>query len=467
MLENVYWRQYPVNLLSDDKMACVEAMLPDNQKHIPYMVYIAALKLCDNDGIFDLDDGAVMARLTRVKDVSVIFNVINLMRQRHILYRVFDNAMLCGFVEWTYTDKKSVPIEERRRRVAERIKQEQARAGVNKDFTLPVQNQIAPMQPELYQEAETAPQAGVFLCPENDKKAENVVKAADDDKNAKNVETVQYSTVQNNNTVQETVQTNIQDSINTHTQQQATGSGLLESPPQVACQDTNAVGVKNIQNQNTETANTPTGGDASAGEVISSLAEKALQEARESVENSDTASLIGYLNDFFVKNCYGFKANQSAGAINTLAGKILELSDDVNPPGTVAGLLCSEFKKMCDGQRAEYWKRMPLLPANMIKDRAWYELVQYAGKILATNTNSEKFIQAAKKAQEECEAEKELISDAMREEYLKYNINPLDPNAQKLLLIAKSREAEAERERNAEIDAEAERKAEDEEFEIF
>jgi hypothetical protein len=110
---------------------------------------------------------------------------------------------------------------------------------------------------------------------------------------------------------------------------------------------------------------------------------------------------------------------------------------------------------------------MPLLPANMIKDRAWYELVQYAGKILATNTNSEKFIQAAKKAQEECEAEKELIGDAMREEYLKYNINPLDPNAQKLLLMAKSREAEAERERNAEIDAEAERKAEDEEFEIF
>ena len=213
MLENVYWRQFPVNLLSDDKMACVEAMLPENEKHIPYMIYIAALKLCDNDGIFDLDDGAVMARLTRVKDVSVIFKVINLMRQRHILYRVFDNAMLCGLVEWTYSDKKSVPIEERRRRVAERIKQEQARAGVNKDFKLPAPNQIAPMQPDLHLEAETAPQAGDFLCPENDKKAENVVKTIYDDKKAENVETLQYSTIQNNITVQ----TNIQDSINTHT----------------------------------------------------------------------------------------------------------------------------------------------------------------------------------------------------------------------------------------------------------
>ena len=431
MLENVYWRQYPTNLLSDDKMACVEAMLPDEQKHIPYMIYIAALKICDNDGIFDLDDGVVMARLTRVKDVSIIFNVINLMRQRHILYRVFDNAMLCGLVEWTYSDKKSVPIEERRRRVAERIKQEQARAGVNKDFTLPGM------------EAETAPQTGDFSCPENDKKAENVVKMADDDKNAKNVDTVQYSTVQDN----KTIQTDIQDiHTNTHTKQQPTGYGPVLSPPPEGCQNTNAVGVENIQTKNTETANIPTDGDASASEAVSSLAEQALREAKESVENSDTASLIGYLNDFFVKNCYGgYDKSKSAGAINTLAGKILELSDDVNPPGTVAGLVCSEFKKMCDGQRGDYWARMPLLPANIIKPRAWAELCQYAGKILATQANSERFMQATKKAQEEWEQEKGLVSDAMREEYVKYNIDPENPQAQELLLMAKSREFEEAR----------------------
>lgn len=462
MLENVYWRQYPVNLLSDDKMACVEAMLPEEQKHIPYMIYIAALKLCDNDGIFDLDDGVVMARLTRVNDVSVIFNVINLMRQRHILYRVFDDAMLCGFVEWSYSDKKSVPIEERRRRVAERIKQEQARAGVNKDFTLPGKKQLAPM------EAETAPQAGDFLRPENDKKAENVVNERMDDKNAKNVVTLQ--TVQDN-TVHSTTQTNIQDSINTHTQQQATGSGLLESPPPVTCQDTNAVGVENIQNQNTETANTLTEGDASAGEAVSSLAAMALQEARESVENSDTASLIGYLNDFFVKNCYGgYDKSKSAGAINTLAGKILELSDEVNPPGTVAGLLCSEFKRMCDGQRAKYWKGQALLPAYMIKTRCWMELMQYAGKILASNKAQNKFTESWEKAEKEFREEQGLISDAVRAEYIKYNINPDDANANYLLLQAKSREQEELR-KAKEVEAEAQAAADAEisqqGFEIF
>ena len=476
MLRDVYWRQYPIDLLSDDKMACVEAMLPDELKHIPYMIYIAALRLCDENGVFDLDDGVVLARLVRCKDVNTVLDIVNKMRQRKILYRLFDGSRLCGLVDWTYTDKKPRTIEERRRLVAERIEKEQGRAGVDKDFTLPGEQRApaaaAPQKaPENLQpgpimyvpkgyttnlpatpEAETAPEAGDFSCLENDKKAENVVMDRMDDKNAKNVVTLQYSTVQDN----KTVHTNIQDiHTNTHTQQQLPSSGPIEGPTQGNCQDTNAVGEENIQTENTDNANIPTDEQANCGFDTTLLADEALRESTRDVEVKDTGGLVAYLNDFFVKNCYGYKQNQSAGAINTLAGLILELSDEVNPPETVAGLVCSEFKKMCDGQRDKYWARMPLLPANMIKPRAWSELVQYAGKILATNTNNEKFTAAAEKAQKEYEAERNLVGDAVREEYLKYNIDPEAPDAQQKLLIAKSKEAAVAR------------AADDEEFEIF
>ena len=223
----------------------------------------------------------------------------------------------------------------------------------------------------------------------------------------------------------------------------------------MTCQNKNAVGEKNIQTKNTETANIPTSGGANAGEDVSSLAEQALQEAKESVDNNDTAILKAYLNDFFVKNCYGFKANQSAGPINTLAGKILELSDDVNPPGTVAGLLCSEFKKMCDGQRGEYWKGQPMIPSYMIKTRCWMELMQYAGKILASNKIQNKFTESWKKAEKEFREEQCIVSDAVRAEYLKYNINPDAPNANYLFLRAKSLEQEELR-KAKEVEAEAE-----------
>jgi hypothetical protein len=276
-----------------------------------------------------------------------------------------------------------------------------------------------------------------------------------DDKNAKNVDTLQYSTVQDNNTVH----TNIQDiHTNTHTQQQVPGFGPVEGPPPVPCQNKNAVGVQN-EKINTENANINTSEAASGVDTLSALKEMALIDAQESVENSDTVSLVGYLNEFFVKNCYGgYDKSKSAGAINTLAGKILELSDDVNPPGTIAALLCSEFKKMGDGQRGRYWNRQPLLPANMIKPRAWSELVEYAGKILATNNNSAKFMQAAKKAEAECEAEKSLVDDAMRDEFLKYNINPEDPARHQKLLVAKSNEVKP---------AEAEETEATQDFDIF
>lgn len=461
MLRDVYWRQYPIDLLSDDKMACVEAMLPDEQKHIPYMIYIAALKLCDDNGVFDIDDGVVLARLTRVKDVQIIFNVVNLMRQRKILYRLFDQSTLCGLVDWTYADKKPRTIDERRKLVAEKIQKEQARAGVDKDFTLPG-TQAAPMQQQYtapaastaapVQEAETAPAPQDFLCAKNDKNAKNVVISGMDDKNAKNVDTLQYNTVQDNKTEQ-TDNTNIQ--TNTHTIQQAPGYALPEGAPPDACQNTKAVGLK-IQTPDTENSNINTSENVNCDNEISKLAEMAWNESRSGGEEKDTGQLEVYLNDFFVKNCYGaYKKELSGKAIKALISEILALSDDVNPPETVASVLCSEFKKLCEGQREKYWQGTPMLPAYMIKPRILAEIIQYAGKILATAQNEKKFLEAAKKAQEESEKDKELVYDAVREEYVKYNIDPEDPNAQKLLLMAKSREAEAAR------------KAENEEFEIF
>lgn len=458
MLRDVYWRQYPVDLLSDDKMACVEAELPEDLKYAPYMFYCAALKLCDDNGVFDLDDGVIMARLMRVDDPAIVFYIANLMRKRKIIYRLFDDAMLCGLVDWTYSDKKPRTIDERRKAVAEAIKQKQSNASSSRDFmTAPQKQQAAPFTaPKAaaaapVQEAETAPAQSDFLCTENDKKAENVVISEMDDKNAKNVVTLQDNTIQDS-TVHNTGQKDRQ--TNTHTLQQSPGYAQPEGAPPEDCADTNAVGIK-IQNQNTENPNINTSEEASGGEDISTLAEMAWNETQGSNEEKDTGPLVAYLNDFFVKNCYGYKQNQSAGAIKKLVSEILQLSDDVNPPETVASVLCSEFKKLCEGQREQYWKGTPLLPANMIKPRILAEIVQYAGKILATAQNTEKFVQAAQKAQEESEAEKDLVYDAMREEYVKYNIDPDDPNASRLLIIAKGREAKAARE------------AEDEEFEIF
>ena len=101
MLRDVYWRQYPIDLLNDEKMGYIESQMPAGYEYAPYMYYITALKLADDDGIFDLDDGIIFARLMRVDNIQIVFDITNLMRQYKIIYRLSDDSNLCGIVDWS------------------------------------------------------------------------------------------------------------------------------------------------------------------------------------------------------------------------------------------------------------------------------------------------------------------------------------------------------------------------------
>lgn len=454
MLRDVYWRQYPVDLLSDDKMAYIETLMPEGYEYAPYMFYITALKLADDDGIFDLADGIIFARLMRVKDVSLVIKCANLMRRYKIIYRLSDDqdVRLCGLVDWTYSDKKKRTMDERRRAVAAAIERERAKTVSSVDFPengcagkqndVPQsascagkQNDVPQAPGKTEQEGQTAPQSAALLCPDVDKKAKNVVINAFDDKNAENVTDIQTDNTDIHTNSLQTIQ---ESTNNTHTQL-PTGSGPLEGPPPVGSKDSSDVAE---QYEQPDSINTQTV-DANSSEENVSIAEEALILGTSNEEKKDTA-LFDYLEKFFVKNCYGYKPKQSANAIRKLIAEIMKLSDEVNPPLEVASVLCGEFKKMCDGQRGPYWKGQLMLPAYMLKPRCWMELLQYAEKILATSAKQNKFVEEAEKVKEQAMAEREAVLKMMDEEYAKYQIDPNSPNAAALLLMAKNRAKKAE-----------------------
>ena len=452
MLRDVYWRQYPVDLLSDEKMACVEEAMPARYKFAPYMFYITALKLCDDNGIFDLDDGAVFARLMRIKDVKIVFEIANLMRKHKIIYRVSDELMLCGLIDWTYSDKKPRTQEERRRAVMAVIEKEKAKVMSNRDFMqdgcagryndIPQSascagrcNDIPQASPADNPElrAVAAPQADVFSCADNDKNAQNVVTSVYDDKNAQNVVNTQYNTVHTDITTHNTKQKN---NTNTHTDRQPPDYRQLEGLPPGDCQDKTAL----ADNSNKKTSQNK---DPTQNDVASSASLAALALGNNQVMNSEDSALEAYLDDFFVKNCYGFKKKQALSSLQKLCEEIKAVSDEINPAKDVAAVLCGEFKKMCDGARSDYWKGLPLLPSNMLKPRVWQELMQHAGRILASKASTNKFLAAAEKAKQESIAEGDAKEVLLADEYRKYGINPADPCATTLLVQAKSRESKA------------------------
>ncbi len=459
MLRDVYWRQYPIDLLNDEKMGYIESQMPAGYEYAPYMYYITALKLADDDGIYDLDDGIIFARLMRVENVQIVFDVTNLMRKYKIIYRLSDDSQLCGIVDWTYSDKKKRTLAERKQAAANAIERERAKSMSTKDFVptgcagkcndIPQSTACVGKCNDIPQgpannpvceaaDATVPAQSAVFFMPEDDKNRKNVVINADDDKSGENVTDIQTDST--NNTVQEV-------HTNTHTQQQATGYGPIEGPPPAACQNS-IPAVADIQNSETE--NQTDSKQANPSGDISMLADEAISNNSEESEKQNTA-LFDYLNNFFVKNCYGYKPKQSAKAISELSQRILEVSDEMNPAVEVAAVLCGEYKKMVDGQRSDYWRGQPVLPAYMIKPRCWMELMQYAGKILATKRNQSKFDKAMAEAKARAEADSAEIEQWIYSEYEKYGIDPESPAAQAELLRAKNQEQKKPEEEPAEI----------------
>lgn len=470
MLTEGAWRKLPKDLLVDEDFDYIESLLPRQYAYAPYMFYLAALRKADDNGIFDVEDFVIFSRLMRVDDIEIVKTIVNAMISRHIIWHETRESSICGFISWETSDvdaKKARPLSDRRKIVQEKIKEQEKNSEKFVEFatepTSAAQN--AQNGQRAAEKRNDAPQAmppdgaettdfdGNFSCPKNDKNAENVVNDFYDDKNAKNVvEKIETERKKEKQEEKEKTHTLEQRKERESEKEAVTGYGPLVSPPPVTAERTAAVAETKITDsedqQEIQTYDAFCSGD------VGTLAEEALSLGGGVSEESADSALFAYLNDFFVKNCNGYKPKQSAHAIRQLCAEIKGLSDDYNPPVEVAGVLCSEFKRMCDGQRAQYWKGQALLPSYMLKTRCWMELLQHAGKILATNTANNKFMAEAKKAEAEYLAEKDAISVAVRDELLKYNIDPDAPDAQRLLLIAKSREQEEKR-KAAEVEAEA------------
>ncbi len=444
MLQENAWRKLPKDLLIDEDFSYVESILPKEYAYAPYMFYVAALRKADDNGIFDVEDFVIFARLMRVDDIQIVKEVLNALIRRKVIYREGEST-LCGFWHWEHGEgsSKPRPIAERRAIVKQRIEAQSKEKKSLLFSTGPANAQKAPETTVM--EAENSTAAGDFLCPENDKNAQIVVKNKMDDKNSQSVG--EKNPDRKKEREKESEIKTIQDKERTHTQEGFTSSGLIESPPLVKPEEKEAVANKDFDKME-KVDKQPN--DSTCNQEASSLAEMALQNSQDSDEETK-ALVVSKLTKFFVKNCYGYNERQGSHSVQKLAKKIIELEDTNNPADTLCDILCQEFKRMHDGNgNLQYWKDIPLRPDMMNKPNVWAHLMSYAGRLLQTQKITDEFTQAAEKAKADAQAEQNAVSVELNNEYLKYNIAPDDPNRVAMLLQAKAN-AQAEKE-ESEID---------------
>lgn len=467
MLTEGAWRKLPKDLLVDEDFAYVESLVPKEYAYAPYMFFIAALRKADDNGIFDVEDFVIFARLMRVPDIEIVKTIVNGLIKRRIIYREGEST-LCGFWMWEHgEDKKVRPLSERRALVREMIKNkenERKSTQFATGSTRPEQTKQAEKCNDTPQKAPetnlknyiTPAQDSISFCPQNDKNGENVTKKIDGDKIGENVTKKNETEREKERKIDKSIQ---EEKERTHTLEQRTerktekeeltGSGQLVSPPPVNSEQTEAVAedltekeVSEIEKEN----------DSQLCNNVESLAEEALNTAQENDE--ETKKLVDKkLTRFFVKNCYGYDAKQGAHSIRKLVQMIMNISDKINPADTVADILCNEFKHLSEtGGPNGYWKDIPLLPSNMCKNNVWAYLMSYAGKILAAKEASNKFFQEEQKALEEAKKECAAVGDVIEAEYLKYNIKIDDPQKALKLIRAKAAEQHQKKENVETVD---------------
>lgn len=440
MLGDMTWRKLPRDLLTNEQFSYIESKLPPQYAAAPYMFYLAALRQADDDGIFDLEDGVVFSRLMKMGTPELCFQIGNLMQLRHIITRVSPASNKCLINDWEYPKTKtSRTMAERRNIVLKKIDEEKKQQPKMDQFTAQDMQRASAAQQIIHFEPqpevvdatglfESNPAAD-FFCTENDKKQDFVVKKNDDDKIQKNV-------VIENQTEREIDRQSDRENLDrelkeTHREDCLRGS--IEDPLQQSGEKAAVAGEdKKETAENTEQSMTQCGNIA-APENESSYSDDTTTMVDEGLKGPVTE----YMQNFFVKNCYGYKPNAGRKAVDEIASNVIvNLSDEMNPPEAVIAVICSEFKKLTETNG--YYRGTPLLPAYLKKPGIWAHVVAAAGKILAQTAKQKKqFAEQESYFQSEFEKERQTVCDAMRQEYLKYNIDPDDPNRFEKLTLAR------------------------------
>ena len=413
------WRKLPIGIIRDEDMDLIADQLPRELRAAPYMFYLTALCKADNDGIFDLEDGVIFARLMRIGTPEDVFTIANLMMKRKIILRAGETTR-CILTAWNYPKlEKPRTLEDRRAVVAKQIEEEK-RNIIDVEFK--VKDASANLEPP------------VFFGPKNDKKQENVVMDFFDDKNTKNV-------VQNIQTEREKERIE-REREETHTEQKdktETEKLALQAFDVALRASTKEYSEEIPEAKNEEqTLQREDPGITEPNTLAEQANEWENEEGGES-KNGSFEAVSEALTNFFTKNCLGFNKAMNQEELHALTNRILSLGNKRNPPEIVVGVLLGCFQKLTEDKG--YWQGMPLTPQQLLKPGTYAHVLNQTNKILNASQVNEAWISEEKKYAEQAAKDQEAVGNSFDNEYLKYGISPSDPNKVRLLMQAKANES--------------------------
>lgn len=471
-MNDLAWRKFPVNTIRNEDLDYIAFLLPEELKAAPFMFYMTAICKCDDDGVFDIEDGVIFARLMRMGTAAQILQIAQYMSQRRIITQVISGSSIYMITDWDAPDRrnaiKSKTAEERRAIIAQKIEAEQraraqqqamqqrapeikyenpvevwptapapAPAPVSYAEPLPVVDwnelqaarknlrtaELYPTpKPDRQDGAVAAASAAAFFCPLNDKNAQNVEKTE-----RERDREIPRETEENTESKKETHTEETEDMR----EEASRASGPFMGPPAPLAEETGPEKAEESEKDGIPAEENPS--------AISGLAEEAIGPINENREAGllpeEVQELTDIANDFFVRNSLIFSQIDDAHSIAVLVERVGRLRTPKNPAPTVMKTILRQFKIRAT-TKGDYFYNCKITPQFLLTDNTWQHILQQASALLLTykENDSEWKFQMHTKKPEDIRA----ISNEMKSECIKYGIDPDDPNRASKLLIAKN-----------------------------
>lgn len=467
MADELAWRKFPRSAISSAELDYISFTMAPNEKQAPYMFFMTMFCRCDDNGVFDLEDGVIFARLMRIENTALVFKIAELMTQRRILTRIIPNEQIFMITDWDPPERRnnyiSKTMEERRAAVANKIMEERKRAqAVQAPEAIPYTppftvTSVTDRVPQAAPATPAEPQPSVTVTVSAEQRAKILAEAFGgavfsgaepsptnffDLKTTKNEN---LSSKQREREKEIDTERDKKEIGDTHTQeirererdQRAEREEQREAKqaPANLKEASASFAEENTQEQQEDTQDTE-------GESIIEMAltkaeaekvEKNKQDENEYLEVR--SSLRSYAEEYFIKNCLGFNAEANSSLIEKVCRQVFKLRSAKNPPQIILQTILKTFGAM-SADRNSHYHDTPLTPEYLLKPGIWAHVLHKAGTILITsNENKEAW---AAQMQEVSDAESLAVENDITERCKKYGIDPASPNRLSALMRVES-----------------------------
>ena len=424
------WAKIPTDLLENKAMIRTEKELAPELRAAPVLLYLAGATKADDDGIFDIGDGEEFAALIKADKPETVFSVASAMVKFRIFAHVPDSTIYL-FAEWEYTTRQNGKALENRFNIARA--QWEKKQKESSFFTL-----YKNVDSQRKNIADTSAECLNTIQPRVNECLNTIRPAENANPQIRREQIRETRAEQNISELEKTTHTRVE--------------GVEGEIPPAASEpimDSPAAGSK--MNQDFEQM------EAETKERINALNVQILPESESSdatdskIQETQDASFVPESNQknigelaeiltkFFAENNVGYNATKGMKTVEQIAEDLLESAETPEKAADLAKKMCFEFKKMHDAPEGDRWHNVPLFPAYMAKEPIWMQLLSRVSRIYGTVKEPRALgtVAQAEKDRKEALADEAEFGNQFEAEYIRYGIDPADPNRSAKLFQAK------------------------------